>query len=37
MRTRDVVFIEDEKIQDIGKSEKPKDTTPQVVFEGDMP
>ena len=32
MRSRDVVFIEDETIQDIGKPEKPKATTPQVLL-----
>jgi hypothetical protein len=33
VRSRDVVFIEDETIQDIGKPEKPKATTPQVVLD----
>jgi hypothetical protein len=33
VRSRDVVFIEDEIIQDIGKLEKPKATTPQVVLD----
>ena len=33
VRSRDVVFIEDETIQDIGKLEKPKATTPQVDLD----
>jgi hypothetical protein len=32
VRSRDVVFIEDETRQDIGKPEKPKATTPQVIL-----
>ena len=33
MLFRSVVFIEDETIKDIGKPEKPKTTTPQVVLD----
>jgi hypothetical protein len=33
MRSRDVVFIKDETIQDIGKPKKPKATTPEVVLD----
>ena len=33
MRSRDVVFIEDETVQDIGKPKKPKTTTPEVVLD----
>jgi hypothetical protein len=33
VRSRDVVFLEDETIQGIGKLEKPKATTPQVVLD----
>ena len=33
VRNRDVVFIEYETIQDIGKPEKPKATTPQAVLD----
>ena len=33
VRSRDVVFIEDETIRDIGKPEKPKTTTPQVDLD----
>jgi hypothetical protein len=33
VRSRDVVFIEDKTIQDIGKPEKPKAITPQVILD----
>jgi hypothetical protein len=32
-----VVFIEDETIRDIGKSEKPKTTTPQIDLDSVNP